>query len=192
LGCGWQPKRWFGFKQSRTHAGPSTSSTISQWTALPRPQHGRRRHLGAILDTSIAPGKPIQNGFVESFNGRMGDELLNDTLFFNLDDAGTKVAAWVANYNGDRPHSSPTAYAATFIATGDRLRNPDQLRRSPLAPPAPTWRTKPRDSNCSWMKVQRKVTARQGILAGARTKHGFKPNIPAAGVQNVVPLRARL
>ena len=44
--------------------------------------------------------------------------------------------------NGDRPHSSlkyltPAAYAATFTATGDRLRNPDQLRRSPVAPPAP-------------------------------------------------------
>ena len=82
----------------------------------------------------IAPGKPIQNAFVESFNGRMRDELLNETLFFDLDDARTKIAVWVADYNGDRPHSSlkyltPAAYAATFTATGDRLRNPDQLRR---------------------------------------------------------------
>ena len=90
----------------------------------------------------IAPGKPIQNAFVESFNGRMRDELLNETLFFDLDDARTKIAVWVADYNGDRPHSSlkyltPAAYAATFTATGNRLRNPDQLRRSPVAPPAP-------------------------------------------------------
>ncbi|WP_094194448.1 IS3 family transposase [Bradyrhizobium viridifuturi] len=90
----------------------------------------------------IAPGKPIQNAFVESFNGRMRDELLNETLFFDLDDARSKVAKWVADYNGERPHSSlkyltPAAYAATFTATGDRLRNPDQLRRSPVAPPAP-------------------------------------------------------
>ncbi|WP_247355322.1 IS3 family transposase, partial [Bradyrhizobium sp. 160] len=87
----------------------------------------------------IAPGKPIQNAFVESFNGRMRDELLNETLFFDLDDARTKIATWVADYNSDRPHSSlkyltPAAYAATFTATGDRLRNPDQLRRSPVAP----------------------------------------------------------
>ena len=41
----------------------------------------------------IAPGKPMQNGFVESFNGRMRDELLNETLFFDLDDARAKVAA---------------------------------------------------------------------------------------------------
>ena len=90
----------------------------------------------------IAPGKPIQNAFVESFNGRMRDELLNETLFFDLADARSKVAKWVADYNGERPHSSlkyltPAAYAATFTATDDRLRNPDQLRRSPVAPPAP-------------------------------------------------------
>uniref|UniRef100_UPI00291677E3 integrase core domain-containing protein n=1 Tax=Bradyrhizobium sp. SZCCHNR2023 TaxID=3057380 RepID=UPI00291677E3 len=90
----------------------------------------------------IAPGKPIQNAFVESFNGRMRDEFLNETLFFGLDDARRKLAAWVTDYNGERPHSSlkyqtPAAYAAILTATGDRLRNPDQLRRSPVAPPAP-------------------------------------------------------
>jgi putative transposase len=70
----------------------------------------------------------------------MRDELLNETLFFELDDARSKVAAWVADYNGERPHSSlkyqtPAAYAATFPATDARLRNPDRLRRSPVAPP---------------------------------------------------------
>ena len=90
----------------------------------------------------IAPGKPMQNGFCESFNGRMRDELLNETLFFGLDHARTKIADWVADYNERRPHSSlgyltPAAYAAKLTATGDRLRNPDQLRRSPVAPPAP-------------------------------------------------------
>ncbi|MCC8960650.1 IS3 family transposase [Bradyrhizobium sp. Pear77] len=90
----------------------------------------------------IAPGKPMQNGFVESFNGRMRDELLNETLFFGLDDARAKLAAWVADYNGERPHSSlqyltPAAYAASLTATDARLRNPDQLRRSPVASTAP-------------------------------------------------------
>ncbi|MDA9512991.1 transposase, partial [Bradyrhizobium sp. CCBAU 11430] len=83
----------------------------------------------------ITPGKPMQNGFVESFNGRMRDELLNETLFFDLDDARAKIANWVADYNLQRPHSSlkyltPAAYAAHLTATDDRLRNPDQLRRS--------------------------------------------------------------
>ncbi|MCA1552560.1 IS3 family transposase [Bradyrhizobium sp. BRP19] len=90
----------------------------------------------------IAPGKPMQNGFVESFNGRMRDELLNETLFFDLDDARAKIANWVADYNLQRPHSSlkyltPAAYAAHLTATDDRLRNPDQLRRSSVAPSAP-------------------------------------------------------
>ncbi|TXH80339.1 MAG: IS3 family transposase [Rhizobium sp.] len=90
----------------------------------------------------IAPGKPMQNGFAESFNGRMRDELLNETLFFDLDDARAKIAVWIADYNQQRPHSSlgyltPAAYAANFTATNDRLRNPDQLRRSPVAPNAP-------------------------------------------------------
>jgi putative transposase len=72
----------------------------------------------------------------------MRDEFLNETLFFDLDDARTKIAAWIADYNGDRPHSSlkyltPAAFAATLTATDDRLRNPDQLRRSPVAQPAP-------------------------------------------------------
>lgn len=54
----------------------------------------------------IAPGKPMQNGFIESFNGRMRDELLNETLFFDLDDARTKITAWITDYNDERPHSA--------------------------------------------------------------------------------------
>ena len=90
----------------------------------------------------IAPGKPMQNGFCESFNGRMRDELLNETLFFGLDHARTAIAEWADDYNRSRPHSAlgyvtPAAYAAKLTATGDRLRNPDQLRRSHVAYPAP-------------------------------------------------------
>jgi len=54
----------------------------------------------------IAPGKQMQNGFVESVNGRMRDELLNETLLFDLDDARAKLSGWVADYNHQRPHSS--------------------------------------------------------------------------------------
>jgi putative transposase len=88
----------------------------------------------------IAPGKPMQNGFCESFNGRMRDEFLNETLFFGLDHARAKRL--VGDYNSQRPHSSlgyltPAAYAANLTATCDRLRNPDQLRQSHVAHPAP-------------------------------------------------------
>ncbi len=73
----------------------------------------------------------------------MRDEFLNETLFFSLDDARRKLAAWVTDYNGERPHSSlkyetPVAYAVILTATADQLRDPDQLRRSPVAPPAPS------------------------------------------------------
>ncbi len=90
----------------------------------------------------IAPGKPMQNGFCESFNGRMRDELLNETLFLGLDHARTKITSWVDDYNHRRPHSAlayltPAAYAASLPAICDRLRNPDQLRQSQIAPPAP-------------------------------------------------------
>jgi len=96
----------------------------------------------------IAPGKPMQNGFVESFNGRMRDELLNETLFFALAHARAAIARWVADYNERRPHSAlgyqtPAAFAATLTAPGDRLRNPDQLRRSPVALPALTRQSHP-------------------------------------------------
>jgi transposase InsO family protein len=113
--------------------------------------HGPELTSNAILAWSkenriewhyIAPGKPMQNGFCESFNGRMRDELLNESLFRCLDHARQKICDWVADYNTARPHSSlgyktPAAYAASLTATGDRLRNHDQLRRSPVAQTAP-------------------------------------------------------
>jgi putative transposase len=53
----------------------------------------------------IAPGKPMQNGFVESFNGRLRDECLNETLFTSLAHARFVLAAWQHDYNTVRPHS---------------------------------------------------------------------------------------
>ena len=54
----------------------------------------------------IDPGKPQQNAFVESFNGSLRDELLNEELFDSLDDARRKLALWRYDYNTVRPHSS--------------------------------------------------------------------------------------
>jgi putative transposase len=54
----------------------------------------------------IQPGKPMQNGHVESFNGRLRDECLNANWFRNLFEARAKIAAWRDEYNGERPHSS--------------------------------------------------------------------------------------
>ncbi|WP_138924922.1 IS3 family transposase [Sulfitobacter sp. BSw21498] len=54
----------------------------------------------------IDPGKPQQNGFIESFNGSLRDELLNEEIFDTLDDARRKLALWRYDYNNVRPHSS--------------------------------------------------------------------------------------
>ena len=67
----------------------------------------------------IAPGKPMQNGFVESFNGRFRDECLNETLFSSLGQARAAIASWKEDYNLNRPHSalgnrSPAEFAAAI------------------------------------------------------------------------------
>lgn len=54
----------------------------------------------------IAPGKPMQNGFVESFNGSFRDECLNETLFSSLPQARQQISKWKEDYNKQRPHSS--------------------------------------------------------------------------------------
>ena len=54
----------------------------------------------------IAPGKPQQNAYVESFNGRLRDECLNETVFTSLQQARTVLAAWREDYNHVRPHSA--------------------------------------------------------------------------------------
>lgn len=60
---------------------------------------------GVRLDF-IRPGKPVENGYIESFNGRLRDELLNVELFSDLVDARRKLEAWRCDYNGNRPHSA--------------------------------------------------------------------------------------
>jgi putative transposase len=90
----------------------------------------------------IEAGKPMQNGFCESFNGRMRDELLNETLFLGPTHARSLIAEWVTDYNEVRPHSSlgyrtPAAFAAGLTATGSQLCKAGQLRREPVAHHAP-------------------------------------------------------
>ena len=90
----------------------------------------------------IAPGKPMQNGYAESFNGRMRDELLNETLFSSLREARAVIAQWVNDYNNTRPHSSlgyqtPAAHAAKLKAMGPVPAAVPASGPSPIAQPAP-------------------------------------------------------
>ena len=86
----------------------------------------------------VALGKPMQNGFIESFNGRLRDELLNETLFSTIDQARMALATWRADYNNTRPHSqlgwrTPNEFAKTFPHRGTALRNPTSSAPSPDA-----------------------------------------------------------
>jgi putative transposase len=76
----------------------------------------------------IAPGKPQQNAFVESFIGRLRDECLNETLFGSLAQARAILESWRIDYNGVRPHSAlanrtPDAFRAQHFAVADSRGN---------------------------------------------------------------------
>ncbi|SOB79480.1 Transposase InsO and inactivated derivatives [Sphingomonas guangdongensis] len=91
----------------------------------------------------IAPGRPMQNGYVESFNGRMRDELLNQTLFLTLGQARDIVAGWVEDYNTE--YATPAAFAAGLaLQVAAPLRAAGSYVPQPLAPPAQPRDNKPR------------------------------------------------
>lgn len=93
----------------------------------------------------IAPGKPTQNAFIESFNGRLRDELLNETLFVSLAHARVMLAAWMIDYNTVRPHSAignvaPADFAKLSVPAmqrGGSLCSPGGFAPHPVAPPSP-------------------------------------------------------
>jgi len=78
-------------------------------------------HRGVQL-AFIRPGRPVENGFIESFNGRLRDECLNVELFVSIEEAQQILEAWRFDYNHHRPHSAlgdkaPATYAA-HVETG--------------------------------------------------------------------------
>jgi len=86
---------------------------------------------GVQLDF-IRPGRPTENGYIESFNGRLRDECLNVQVFFTVADARDKLERWRQDYNQVRPHSAlgdsaPEVFASAWqtaatIASSDGLR----------------------------------------------------------------------
>jgi transposase InsO family protein len=82
----------------------------------------------------IAPGKPTQNAFIESFNGRLRDELLNETVFVTLAQARIALEQWRRDYNTQRPHSAlgnltPAAFAGSRRLPSARCRGAALNRR---------------------------------------------------------------
>ena len=89
-----------------------TSNAILAWAD----QNRVERHY-------IAPGKPMQSGFIESFNGRLRDECLNEHWFANLMHARAVIEPWRREYNEERPKKAlggltPAAYAKRMAKIG--------------------------------------------------------------------------
>jgi len=94
------------------HGTEFMSRALEDWA------YGRRVQLDFIR-----PGTPVENAFIESFNGRLRDECLNVHQFTSIDDARSKIEAWRIDYNQRRPHSSlghltPTEYVARCQENG--------------------------------------------------------------------------
>jgi len=76
--------------------GPEFAGSALDWWA----------HERGVKIIFIRPGKPVENAFIESFNGKLRDECLNENWFTSLKDAQEKIETWRRDYNRNRPHSS--------------------------------------------------------------------------------------
>ena len=86
---------WSSWRRGRQFHGSKSSIRLIGWTN----RTGVEWHY-------IAPGKPVQNTFVESFNGRLRDECLNEEVFTSLSEARAVIEHWHIDYNQVRPHSA--------------------------------------------------------------------------------------
>ena len=93
------------------------------------PLMDRWAHSNGINLNFIRPGKPVENGFIESFNGRLRDELLNVSIFLSLGDVSNKLHQWRDDFNATRPHSAlndrtPNEFRALWEKTKPALSPP--------------------------------------------------------------------
>ena len=89
-------------------------------------------NLRGVTLQFIEPGKPVQNAFSESFNGRFRDECLNESWFVSLRDSRETIEGWRRDYNDVRPHSgladaTPTAFAESLLQGAPSLNQPTGL-----------------------------------------------------------------
>jgi transposase InsO family protein len=90
----------------------------------------KQRHVGTLY---IEPGSPWENGYIESFNGRLRDDILDRELFYSVKEAKVIVEDWRLEYNNHRPHSglgymTPAAFAAGCIPSASPTAQPQEYR----------------------------------------------------------------
>ncbi len=140
----------------RSDNGPEfVSRAVDQWAD----EQGLHWH-------TIQPGRPMENGYVESFNGRFRDECLNENWFTDLDDARVKIADWKQDYNQRRPHSSlqygtPEEFAALSVASFYKTSVGQEASNAGPLPHAPH----PRYAGCG---VGRTKTGESLIIRGLK------------------------
>jgi putative transposase len=88
------------------HTGTPVSITVDHGTEFTSKALEEWAYLRGVKLDFTHPGKPTENGHIESFNGRLRDECLNVNQFMSLDDARRQIEHWRVDYNGHRPHSS--------------------------------------------------------------------------------------
>jgi len=105
----------------RSDNGPEfIADAIKKWL--------KRNHVKTLY---ISPGSPWENGYIESFNGKLRDDVLNREVFYSVKEAKVIVENWRLEYNNHRPHSglgymTPAAFAASCNPPGSAtLRLPD-------------------------------------------------------------------
>ncbi len=86
----------------------------------------------------IAPGSPWENGFIESFNARLRDELLDGEIFYSLREAQVVIESWRRHYNAVRPHASLgcRAPAPEVVVAAPAARRAGPSRSTSPTPPA--------------------------------------------------------
>lgn len=104
-----------------------------------------RQWIAAVVSKTayIAPGSPWENGFIESFNARLRDELLNGEIFYSLQEAQVIIESWRRHYNAVRPHASlgylppaPEVFIPAFAACPAAQPQP-AAPATPLLPQEP-------------------------------------------------------
>jgi len=86
--------------------GTAQSITVDNGTEFASKAMDLGAYKNGVRLDFIRPGKPVENGYIESFNGKLRDECLNVEVFFTLADARRKLGLWRHDYNHHRPHSA--------------------------------------------------------------------------------------